>query len=116
MPYEDGSKSTEPLTTPDGRYVVVRGRLWRRTNPELPEAERARLVSELMDARREVKFAMAADDDQRLVAARASVHAAKVALGERGPVWWNDGEPDLNRTMAKNTPYACWYASVCPPS
>lgn len=32
------------LTTPDGRYIVVRGRLWRRSNPELREDERKRLV------------------------------------------------------------------------
>ena len=30
----------------------------------------------------------------------------KQALGERGPVWWGDGSPDLNRHMAKNTLYA----------
>ena len=28
--------------TPDGRYFVVRGRLWRMANPQLDEAERAR--------------------------------------------------------------------------
>ena len=39
-------------------------------------------------------------------AARAKVHAAKVALGERGPVWWDDGAPDYNRHLVKNTPYA----------
>jgi len=27
-------------TTPDGRYFVVRGRLWRCTDPSLSEAER----------------------------------------------------------------------------
>jgi hypothetical protein len=34
------------------------------------------------------------------------------ALAERGPVWWDDGSPDLNRRMAKNTLYADWYASL----
>ena len=37
---------TQPLrypTTPDGRYFVVRGRLWRRSNPHLPDAERSAL-------------------------------------------------------------------------
>ena len=33
--------------TPDGRYLVVRGRLWRATNPHLPEAEKERLVTDL---------------------------------------------------------------------
>ena len=44
--------------------------------------------------------------------ARARVDAAKVALGERGPVWWTDGAPDLNRHLAKNTPYADWFAHL----
>jgi len=26
----------KPLRTPDGRYIVVRGRLWRSANPTLP--------------------------------------------------------------------------------
>lgn len=32
--------------TPDGRYFVVRGRLWRCTNPGLPDPEREKLTSE----------------------------------------------------------------------
>ena len=47
-----------------------------------------------------------------LAAARRSVDKAKVGLGERGPVWWTDGSPDLNRHMARNTPYADWFASL----
>lgn len=106
-------QAAAPLVTPDGRYIVVRGRLWRRTNPHLPEDERARLVSELMTARREIKSAIAAGDDDRLASARANVQTAKVVLGERGPVWWDDGAPDFNRKLARNTPYAEWYASAC---
>ena len=43
------------LHTPDGRYIVVRGRLWRATNPSLTEAERSRWVHALQDARRRIK-------------------------------------------------------------
>ena len=32
-------------TTPDGRYFVVRGRLWRCSNPNLPEGDRAREIA-----------------------------------------------------------------------
>ena len=99
-------------TTPDGRYFVVRGRLWRCTNPALPEPERKAWVKRLMDARRAVRDALRADDDAALTAARAGVQEAKVALGERGPVWWTDGTPDVNRKMARNTRYADWYAGV----
>lgn len=51
-----------PVRTPDGRYIIVRGRLWRAANPHLPEAERERFVADLMDARRAVKAARAAKD------------------------------------------------------
>lgn len=95
--------------TPDGRYLVVRGRLWRRSNPALPDDVRAGLVADLMDARRIIG---SAGDTEAVAAARTRVHTAKVALGERGPVWWDDGAPDLNRHMARNTPYADWFASL----
>ena len=101
-----------PLVTPDGRYIVVRGRLWRATNPSLPEPERQRLTEALMDARRAVTAARAAADRDAEDAAHRAVDAAKQALGERGPVWWTDGAPDLNRKMARNTAYADWFASV----
>lgn len=91
--------------TADGRYIVVRGRLWRATNPHLNDADRTRHTKALMAARRSVKSALALGDADALRAARAQVQAAKVALGERGPVWWDDGAPDLNRRLVRNTPY-----------
>ena len=100
-----------PPVTPDGRYIVVRGRLWRRANPDLPEAERQAHVTALMTARRAVRSALADGDTNALRAARSAVDAAKVALGERGPVWW-PGEEDLNRHLARNTHYADWYAEL----
>ena len=94
--------------TPDGRYFVVRGRLWRRTNPNLPLEQREVLVRELMDARRAVKAALKASPAE-LAQARKAVDQAKIALGERGPVWWTDGAPDLTRHKVKDSPYAQWY-------
>ena len=99
-------------TTPDGRYFVVRGRLWRRSNPHLPEADRQRLVRELMRARADVARANRTGDDELRKDARKRVHAAKVGLGERGPVWWADADPDYNRRLAKNTPYRGWYEAL----
>ena len=98
--------------TPDLRYIVVRGRLWRRANPALAEDERQRLVAQLMAARRAVAAAKRAGDAGAETQAHAAVDAAKVALGERGPVWWDDGAPDLNRHMARNTPYAAWFTGL----
>ena len=98
--------------TPDGRYFVVRGRLWRRANPNLAIEKRDALVRELMAARRAVKAALDSGEADELVLARKAVDAAKIALGERGPVWWTDGAPDYNRHMARNTPYAAWFAAI----
>lgn len=101
--------------TPDGRYFVVRGRLWRCADPALPAAERARLTRQLMRARREVGLALRAADPVGLATARAAVDAAKTALGERGPRWWGDGAPDLNRRLVVNTTYAEWFAAIKAP-
>lgn len=92
--------------TSDGRYIVVRGRLWRRANPALPTGDRDRLVCELMSARRAVAAARRIGDPAAEEAAHAAVASAKVALGERGPVWWTDGAPDYTRHLLANTPYA----------
>lgn len=100
-----------PPVTPDGRYLVVRGRLWRRSDPALPESRRRELVDELMGARRAVGRALGSDP-AALREARAAVDAAKRTLGERGPTWWDDGAPDLTRRMARNTAYADWFAGL----
>ncbi len=72
--------------------MVIDGRKWRDTDPSIPEAERKLLVSELMSARRAVGAAKRAGDDDAERAARDRVHAAKVALGERGEPWWERKE------------------------
>ena len=96
-------------TTPDGRYFVVRGRLWRKANPALAPERREALVKQLMDARRSLRSGHSTAERE---AARRSVDETKRALGERGPVWWDDGSPDCNRRMARNTPYADWFSNL----
>ena len=108
-PYEN---SLDPLFTPDGRYLIVRHRLWRAANPGLSAEAKSKWVNALMTARREVGIALRNKDEAHLRQARAAVHSAKVALGERGPVWWTDGTRDFNRTLVKNTPYADWYRNT----
>jgi len=83
--------SSEPERTPDGRYIVVNGRRWRASDPRLSESRRQELVDELMSARRAVGAAKRAGDAEAERAARDRVHAAKVALGERGKPWWEPG-------------------------
>ena len=81
-------RKVEP--TPDGHYVIIDGRRWRATNPNLPEEERKKWVSELMSARRAVGAALKAGDKDAENAARDRVQIAKEALGERGPKWWEE--------------------------
>lgn len=100
------------LVTPDGRYFVVRGRLWRTSNPALGEAERTELVRQLMTARRQAGEALRAEDADAERSARDAVDAIKRQLGERGPVWWKDGAPDYDRHLARNTPYAQWFGAL----
>lgn len=100
------------MLTPDGRYIVIVGkagpRLWRAANPTLPAETRATLTKQLMGARRSLKGTRS--DTNMVRRARAQVQAAKEGLGERGPVWWTDGAPDLNRRLIKNTPYWDWWS------
>ncbi|MEM0962476.1 MAG: hypothetical protein AAGK21_08090, partial [Bacteroidota bacterium] len=74
-------------STPDGRYFVHGGVFWRCSDPSIPDGERARLVRALMNARRAVGAARRVSDEDAERRARAQVHEAKVALGERGPTW-----------------------------
>jgi hypothetical protein len=80
--------------TPDGRYVVVDGRRWRATDPLVPEDVGAELRRALMSARRAVGAALRSSDPVAERVARARVHAAKVALGERGTPWWEQSEAE----------------------
>ena len=78
--------------TPDGRYVVIDGRRWRAMDPAIPEDVAAELRRVLMAARRDVGVALRAGDAEAERAARARVHAAKTALGERGTPWWEQSD------------------------
>lgn len=90
---------TEDPEYPD-RYFLSGGRRWRRTDPALPEPLRQALVDALMDARRSVKRAKAADDDDALHDARSEVQDAKIALGERGRPWWEAPDAESLHTRA----------------
>ena len=95
--------------TPDGRYFVARGRLWRRSDPRLSDSDRRAAVKALMQARRAVGKAQ---DETAERAARAAVDAAKLRLGERGPVWWQDGAPDEGGRAPWNSSYADWWKTL----
>ena len=96
--------------TPDGRYFVANGKLWRCSNPRLTPAGRKALTKKLMAARRKVKEVQ--NNERLLKAARREVNAAKEALGERGPVWWDDGAPDETMKHPKGSSYAEWWDAL----
>lgn len=84
----------QPERTPDGRYVVVGGRRWRATDPEIPEDIATDLRRHLMAARRAVAASRRNEDAAAEGLARSRVHAAKVALGERGTPWWEQSSTE----------------------
>ncbi|GAB6898457.1 hypothetical protein [Kineosporia succinea] len=83
-----GPGTPPPEHTPDGRHVVIKGRRWRATDPDLPDDVNETLRRELMSARRAVGQALRAHDEAAEQVARDRVQKAKVALGERGTPWW----------------------------
>ncbi|MFD6885300.1 hypothetical protein [Streptomyces sp. NPDC059957] len=83
------ARDSSPDHTADGRYVVIDGRRWRATDPDLPAETSARLRAHLMAARRAVGAALRAHDEEAEREARRRVQTAKVALGERGTPWWD---------------------------
>ena len=87
--------------TSDGRYVVVDGRRWRATDPLIPEARRDELQRVLMAWRRQVRTARGTAEEPGV---RAGVHAAKVALGERGTPWWEQTEDERRRRWEADVP------------
>jgi len=80
------------------------------SDPRLSEARRKSLLNSLMEARRDVEKCQGDPDQLKL--ARARVNEAKIALGERGPVWWEDGRPDENRVFVQNSSYKTWWRSL----
>jgi hypothetical protein len=78
----------------DERWLVVRGRRWRRTDPSLPEDVVAELRSQLGRGRSAVRVGTASGDEAAVARARERVGLAKHGLGERGPAWWDEDEAD----------------------
>jgi hypothetical protein len=82
------------MTTDDERWMLIGGRRWRRTDPVLPEDLVTALKSHLGRGRSAVRVAKKHGDDAAVAAARRRVGLAKHGLGERGPYWWDEPEPD----------------------
>lgn len=96
-------------TTPDGRYFVSKGQLWRKTDPRLGDSERRAAIKAMMQARRDMGQAATTAEEQD---ARARIDAAKIRLGEKGPVWWDDDAPDEGGLAPDKSSYADWWAGL----
>jgi hypothetical protein len=92
---------SEPERTPDGRYVVIDGRRWRATDPDIPEERAAELRRLLMTWRREVRRTKGTEEER---ASRDGVQAAKVALGERGIPWWEQTDAERRARWEADVP------------
>lgn len=100
-------------------HVEIGGRRWRATDPSIPERLRVELVAELMAARRAVGAGQRAEDEHAGACARVRVGDAKIALGERGPRWWEprsgtDHEVRLRATMVALLRNRAAISTICP--
>jgi hypothetical protein len=98
--------------THDGRYFVVRERLWRKSNPALAEDDRQRFVKDLMSARRAVRDAKGNSNEtakaRRRVERESRSRRPRTSVVERR-------NSRFHRHMVKNTPYADWYSRLANP-
>jgi len=76
------------------RWLVIKGRRWRRTDPALPSELEAALKSHLGRGRSGVGAGKKTGDQERVTASRHRVGLAKTGLGERGPYWWDREESE----------------------
>jgi hypothetical protein len=77
---------SEPVD--DDRWLVVRGRRWRRQDPDLPDDVAERLRSHLGRGRSATRVARDTGDAEAERVARRRTDLAKHGLGERGTPWW----------------------------
>lgn len=70
----------------DERFFVVKGRRWRRQDPDIPDDAAATLRSHLGRGRSAVGVAKRKGEDPTPYRRRVGI--AKHGLGERGTPWW----------------------------
>lgn len=76
----------EPGEHDDERFLVIKGRRWRRQDPDIPDDVAAILRSHLGRGRSAVGVAKRKGEDPTPL--RVRVGLAKHGLGERGTPWW----------------------------
>lgn len=79
---------SEDSYSEDDKWLVVEGKRWRRSDPELESAVVEELKSHLGKARNAVRTTKKNGTEEDLKQARHRVNTAKQGLGERGDYWW----------------------------
>lgn len=79
---------SEDSYTDADKWLIVKGRRWRRTDPELEPTVVEELKSHLGKARNAVRTTKKNGTEEDLKQARHRVDIAKHGLGERGDYWW----------------------------
>lgn len=97
------------VQTPDKRYFVARGVMRRCTNPNLDDRDRRAFIKTLMQARMAMR---SVDTAEELSDIRSRIDVAKIALGEAGPVWWDDDAVDVSGLHPSTTDYASWWEGL----
>lgn len=97
----DHDRPDAPARTADGHFIVIEGRRWRASDPEIPAAIAADLRKGLMAARRAVGAAVRRQDAEGEREARRQVQRYKVALGERGAPWWEQTHEERRRRWSE---------------
>ena len=88
---------SENSDSDDERWLIVKGRRWRRTDPALEPSVIEELKGHLGAARNAVKQAKKRGAENDLAEARRRVDVAKHGLGERGEYWWEMSLEDRRR-------------------
>ncbi|KAK4231858.1 hypothetical protein QBC38DRAFT_332782, partial [Podospora fimiseda] len=89
-----------PPKTPDDHHIIINGRKWRATDPNIPHEARTELKHYLAKGRSGVRKSnskeSSANEEEKIKLARQITSLSNLGLGERGkPEWWND--TDSNR-------------------
>ena len=90
-------RMSENSDSDDERWLIVKGRRWRRIDPALEPSVIEELKSRLGAARNAVKQAKRRGAENDLAEARRRVDVAKHGLGERGEYWWEMSLEDRRR-------------------